>query len=41
MILDKSWDQPSNKLFNELNWLQLQSRITYHVALLVLKYIMI
>ena len=34
MILDKSWDHPSTPLFNELNWLPLQSRITYHVALL-------
>ena len=37
MILDKSWDHPSNPLFKELNWLPLQSRITYHVALLVFK----
>ena len=37
MILDKSWDHPSNPLFKELNWLTLQSRITYHVALLVFK----
>ena len=37
MILDKSWDHPSNQLFIELNWLHLQSRITYHVALLVFK----
>ena len=37
MILDKSWDHPSNPLFNELNWLPLQSRSTYHVALLVFK----
>jgi len=37
MILDKSWDHPSNQLFKELNWLHLQSRITYHVALLVFK----
>ena len=37
MILDKSWDHPSTPLFNELNWLPLQSRITYHVALLVFK----
>ena len=28
MILDKSWDHPSNPLFDELNWLPLQSRIT-------------
>ena len=35
MILDKSWDHPSTPLFKELNWLPLQSRITYHVALLV------
>ena len=37
MILDKSWDHPSTPLFNELNWLPLQSRSTYHVALLVFK----
>ena len=37
MILDKSWDHPSTPLFNELNWLLLQSRIIYHVALLVFK----
>ena len=37
MILDKSWDHPSNPLFNELNWLPLQSCITYHVELLVFK----
>jgi len=37
IILDKSWDHPSNPLFKELNWLTLQSRITYHVALLVFK----
>jgi len=37
MILDKSGDHPSNPLFKELNWLPLQSHITYHVALLVLK----
>ena len=37
MILDKSWDHPSNPLLNELNWLPLQSRITYHVVLLVFK----
>ena len=37
MILDKSWDHPSGPLFKELNWLPLQSRITYHVALLVFK----
>ena len=37
MILDKSWDHPSNPVFKELNWLLLQSRITYHVALLVFK----
>jgi len=35
MILDKSWDHPSTPLFNELNVLPLQCRITYHVALLV------
>ena len=35
IILDKSWDHPSNPLFKELNWLTLQSRIIYHVALLV------
>jgi len=35
MILDKSLDHPSNKLFKELNWLHLQSRITYHLAVLV------
>ena len=35
MILDKSLDHPSYPLLNELNWLPLQSRITYHVALLV------
>jgi len=28
MILDKSWDHPSNPLLDELNWLPLQSRIT-------------
>jgi len=37
MILDKSWHHPSNPLFNELNWLPLQSCSTYHVALLVFK----
>ena len=37
MILDKSWDHPSTPLFKELNWLPLQSRITYHVAVLVFK----
>ena len=37
MILDKSRDHPSNPLFKELNWLPLQSRITYHVVLLVYK----
>ena len=37
MILDKSWDHPSNPLFKELNWLPLQSRINYNVALLVFK----
>ena len=37
MILDKSWDHPSTPLFLELNWLPIQSRITYHVALLVFK----
>jgi len=37
MILDKSRDHPSTPLVNELNWLPLQSRITYHVALLVFK----
>ena len=37
MILDTSWDHPSTPLFNELNWLPLQSRITYHVALRVFK----
>jgi len=37
MILDKSWDHPSNPLFKELNWSHLQSRITYHVVLLVFK----
>ena len=37
MILDKSWDHPSTPLFNELNWLPLQSSITYHVTLLVFK----
>jgi len=37
MILDKSWDHPSNPLFNELKWLPLQSCITYHVELLVFK----
>ena len=35
MILDKSLDHPSNPLFKELNWLPLQSRITYHGVLLV------
>jgi len=33
MLLDKSWEQPSNQLFKEINWLPLQSRNTYHVAL--------
>ena len=37
MLLDHSWDHPSNPLFNELNWLPLQSRTTCHVALLVFK----
>ena len=37
MILDKSWDHPSIPLVKELNWLPLQSRITYHVTLLVFK----
>jgi len=37
MILDKSWHHPSTPVFNELNWLPLQSCITYHVALLVFK----
>jgi len=37
IILDKSWHHPSTPLFNELNWLPLQSRITYHVVLLVFK----
>jgi len=37
MILDTLWDHPSTPLVNELNWLPLQSRITYHVALLVSK----
>jgi len=32
MILDKSWDHPSNPLFKELNGLPLQCRITYHVV---------
>ena len=32
--INKSWDHPSNPLFKELNWLPLQSRITYDVALL-------
>ena len=35
MILDKSWDHPSTPLFKKLNWLPLQSRITYHLAELV------
>jgi len=35
--LNKSWDHPSNPLFNELNVLPLQCRITYHVALLFFK----
>jgi len=35
MILDNSWDHHSNPLFKELNRLPLQSRITYHVSLLV------
>jgi len=29
MILDKSWDHPSNPLFKELNCLPLQSCITF------------
>ena len=33
----ESWDHPSNPLFKELNGLPLQSRITYHVALLFVK----
>ena len=37
MILDESWDHPSTPLVKELNWLPLQSRITYHVSLLVFK----
>jgi len=37
MILDKSWNHSSTPLFNELNWLPLQSCITYHVELLVFK----
>ena len=37
MLLDKSWEQPSNQLFKEINWLPLQSRDTYHVALLDFK----
>ena len=37
MLLDHSWDHPSNPLFNELNWLPLQSRTTCHVALLFFK----
>ena len=37
MFLDKSWDHPSNLLFKELNWLPLQSRITYHLAFTVFK----
>ena len=37
LILDKSWDHPNNLLFKELNWLPLQIRIKYHVALLVFK----
>ena len=37
MILDKSLDHPSNPLFKELDWLPLQSRITYHGVLLVFK----
>jgi len=36
-MLDESLDHPSNPLFKELNWLPLQSRITYLVALLVFK----
>ena len=35
--VNQSRDHPSNPLINELNWLPLQSRITYHVALLVCK----
>ena len=34
MFLVKSWEHSSNLLYNELNWLPLHSRITYHVALL-------
>ena len=41
MILDKSWDHPSTPLFNELNWLPLQSRITYLVAFWFLNYILL
>ena len=37
VMLDESLDHPSNPLFKELNWLPLQSRITYLVALLVFK----
>ena len=37
MMLDKSLDHPSNPLFKELDWLPLQSRITYHGVLLVFK----
>ena len=37
MILDTLWDHPSTPLVNELNWLPLQSCITYHVTLLVFK----
>ena len=36
-MLDESLDHPSNPLFKELNWLPLQSRITYLVVLLVFK----
>ena len=37
MLLDHPWDHPSNPLFNELNWLPLQSHTTCHLALLVFK----
>ena len=37
MILDKSWDHLSTPLVKVLNWLPLQSCITYHVSLLVFK----
>ena len=36
-MLDESLDHPSNPVFKELNWLPLQSHITYHVVLLVFK----